>query len=258
MYFYKSFCNIILLLTRFYRLCNISLYLKNNIILSTPKLTNYKNKKLNNILTWNIQELFLYSSKNKLQNICYIINHFDTDVVCLQECFEDFSKKYIIKNLTSKYPFYIYGNICKKYLFCEDSGLMVFSKYPIENVSQYTFTNFTGIDRFANKGALFFRISNYNFVNTHLQSSNTYIASKQYTEILNNSPFKNNFILIGDLNINDFTKKLHYEKNNSLHTHESNNIYDYIISVDKSVLFSSSVKYFTNLSDHYPLIAEIL
>ena len=45
-------------------------------------------QKYANICSWNIQELFLYHSLSKLNNILYHINCLDAEVLCLQEVFE--------------------------------------------------------------------------------------------------------------------------------------------------------------------------
>ena len=84
------------------------------------------------IVTWNIQGLFYFMYKKKQDNIIRELHNFDQDIICLQEVFEDSLKELIIYELGGKYPYYLLGNVDKRYIIGDDSGLLVLSKFKID------------------------------------------------------------------------------------------------------------------------------
>ena len=107
----------------------------------------------------------------KLKNIIRNIELINTDIFFLQEVFDDYSKKYIIDNLKNIYPNYLLGTCNKKCLVGEDSGLLILSKYKIDFLDEFILEGGKLPDCFSNKSAIFLKINDIIFCNTHLQSS---------------------------------------------------------------------------------------
>ena len=222
-----------------------------------------KNNTLNKITTWNIQELFWYCYKgDKINNIIQKLNEFDSEVICLQEVFENKTFDLIINNhsLKQKYPYFLSGTLANRFLVGEHSGLLVLSKYPIVFKQFTQFHQTTIPDILACKGALYFSIGDYNFISTHLQSACTLIARRQLHNIILNSPFKNKTILLGDLNFEFPHEELCLNQNNNKITHMcSSSILDHIISIHEDIPLNIEVDYFdlNQCSDHWPVHAYL-
>ena len=137
------------------------------------------------VLSWNIQSLFCFTTPLKVKNIIENLLIFNSDVICLQEVFEDSIKQQIIKELIDVYPYYLMGNTNKKYILCEDSGLLILSKYNINFVKEELINECVLPDKLCGKTIIYFSIGNINFSNTHLQANNPNIAEKQIKEIVN-------------------------------------------------------------------------
>lgn len=250
---YTFFKNILLLPLRIFRFCfnttNInSLSEKSDIGYITPR----------SIISWNIQELFLYSNTNKINNIINYLHEFDSDVICLQEVFEDKTKTSIMKSLLYKYPYQLVTKTNKKYIIGEDSGLLILSKYPITYIIEINLKGLVLPDSLANKTVMYFRIGGLNFAVTHLQSDYENISEKQINDIVNNSPI-GKFILIGDLNNQNVPKILNIEQNNFKSTCEDK-IIDYILPIryyDINLETHVINIDLNNTSDHYPILANI-
>ena len=164
---YNIFLSISLLPLRIFRLCfgkskKIKLIEQNSLINNC--YYNNQNKIPKSIISWNIQELFLYSNTKKINNILNYLDSFDADVICLQEAFEDKTKEFIILYLKKKYPYHLLGYQVKKYVVGEDSGLLVLSKYPINFIDEIKLKNLIFPDCLANKTVLFFEVG-YLFCN---------------------------------------------------------------------------------------------
>ena len=254
-------------------------YCKNYNLISTKYFDDYQNNifnikkgKIKKITTWNIQELwwFCYNNK-KINNIIQYLENCDSDVICLQEVFEEKSLWKIVNSskIIEKYPYYLTGNMCKRFIIGENSGLLVLSKYPILFKQFTPFNKSKCPDFYASKGALYFTICDFNFITTHLQSSCPDLAYKQLDYIVQNSPFSlsENTILLGDLNVENPFVPLDVRCNNIIRTHDSNMILDHIIplkscrrgniNVDVSVDVSVDDIDLTNISDHYPVHAVL-
>lgn len=120
-------------------------------------------------------------------------SEFDYDIIALNEVFDEEARANLVQALKGKYPHFIQKldeslvSISPgKFKFnLEDSGLMLFSKFPFENVPtqpgmKFAFTLFkesTEADNLAAKGAAYVRIRHpfsdrkaYNIVFTHMQA----------------------------------------------------------------------------------------
>ena len=237
-------------------------YLHNGIprYIQNPLNVTLLERPIKKIMSWNIQELFWYSNPKKLNNVIEYLKQSDCDVVCLQEVFEISSLEKILynKDILKKYPFSITGCMKSKYLFGENSGLLVLANQPIKYVKFEPLFPFEFPDSFASKGILYFMVGNRNFASTHLQSENELIAAQQMRLAQDSSPFGSNFILLGDLNHSNADIYLRCEKNNYCRTHDSNRILDYILPMnqqyrDIDVIVDNIC--LTGVSDHWPLIA---
>lgn len=257
MYFLLMYLfNILSLFSRITRI--FTYFFKNNLDSSNSNLLDTSNDSPSTIISWNIQELFLFLNSKKLENVIEKLKTFSSDIICLQEVFEDKTKKLIINELKEVYPYHLLGNIKKKYLIGEDSGLLVLSKFPIKFIYEYYLKNLRLPDSFANKSILYFKIGKINFATTHLQSTYEEISKLQLNDLINNSPF-DNFIIVGDLNNRSTNTILNIKVNNICNTFEDY-ILDYILPYNCD--FNIEVKTIdidiTNTSDHMPIIGKIV
>lgn len=233
--------------------------LVNNII---NNIINNKSKKIS-ISTWNVQGLFfyIYNRKEKTKEIIKNIKIMNTDIICLQEVFDDTLKEEIINNLKDIYPNHLHGNLNKKYVVGEDSGLLILSKYNIEFIDEEILLGAKLPDVFANKSSIFFKIENIVFCNVHIQSSewseNRDLSKKQIERIINKY---DNLILVGDLNSGDVYDYIKTKNKNMNLTCEGENlVLDYIISPNDKYHILSDTFYLdiAKCSDHYPVIGNI-
>ena len=215
------------------------------------------------IVTWNIQGLFYFMSKDKQDNIIRELQNFDQDIICLQEVFEDSLKELIIYELRDKYPYYLLGNVNKRYVVGDDSGLLVLSKYRIEFMRELILDEYVFPDRMASKSIMYFKVGNLNLVTCHLQSNNMYdnndISYRQIKMIKEKSPF-DSYIVTGDLNHNEAYLLLDQFKNNYDRTWGETEILDYIVPINYSTMnirTQVSDMDISNTSDHYPLMCTI-
>ena len=180
------------------------------------KQTNFSKKQIYSkpsIITYNIQK-FPWSLKT-FSNIKNLLKQYS--IILLQECFDD-----TFFTLTNDFPdYYIYRQKLNN-INILSSGLVIMSKYPINNYSSYHFKNYNPctLDCLSQKGFLvaWVKINNQDIciINTHLQSSdyNRYDvkAIAQLKEILdyinsingsiiNGSIINGSFIIGGDFNI---------------------------------------------------------
>lgn len=258
---YFLLLNISLLPLRIFRFCfgkkkENCIKLQGSEIISTPYIDNNFFPKT--LISWNIQELFLYRNSSKLNNLIKRLSSFNVDLLCLQEVFDDTSKKVIINKLKYDYPYYLLGNTAKKYIVGEDSGLMIFSKYPIKFIAEDMLEDLRWPDCMALKTNLYFSVGKLNFVTTHLQSVYEDISKKQLIKLVEHSPF-DNFIILGDLNNSSVYDILNLPVNNICNTCD-NLILDYILPINYNNLdLSVSVLNINinNTSDHLPIFGEI-
>lgn len=81
------------------------------------------------------------------------INALDADVVLIQEAFTD--KAQALTRLFN-FPYFAWGPKSRFLHF--SSGLLILSRFPIEETARITYTHCGGVDCFANKGALYAKI----------------------------------------------------------------------------------------------------
>ena len=268
--FINVFINLLFSLLRINRFYYFKHYLKDEYMSSSH--VSYSSAKIRKIITWNINGIFLYFNNSKLRRIINTINNLDADLICLQECFDDHIKNTIVDNLSFQYPYFISGSLKKRFIIGEDSGLLVLSKLPIERVKFYSYSKSSGVDGwFSNKGVLYFRVDGINFANTHTQSedlcycdvdydSNPSVTKKQIKELLYQSPFGRNFILMGDLNNSFACNIMDIKKNNSEYTFiDDKKCFDYIVSLSNENYVGnvSVLKVHNNPSDHYPVVGFV-
>jgi len=123
-----------------------------NINNSTPKKTL-------KILSWNIYMLpyFIFSASNKADRAKGIVEEVkkrDYDIIVFQEAFKTRPRNILSKGLEELYP-YQYGPANKKAMTLKtNSGIWVVSKIPLKSLGSIRFSNCTGIDCMARKGAL--------------------------------------------------------------------------------------------------------
>ena len=149
----------------------------------------------------------------------------------------------------------------KKYLFGEDSGLLVFSKYKIDFIYEEKLSGACMLDAFANKSSLFFKIKDIIFCNVHIQSNewspNNNVSIEQIDRIKDKYE---DLIIVGDLNNGntyDFIKTNNINKDI---THYGENlVLDYIISPNDKYKVLSNTLYIDieKSSDHYPVVGNI-
>ncbi len=130
------------------------------------------------ILSWNIYMLpgFLgHGKKPRAEAIGQLLASSDYDVLVFQEAFHGNARKILSRLLSPAFPFQA-GPANQKLLSLKtNSGIWIFSKYPIENSYSIIYDTRHGIDAFSRKGALLAEIKVngqlVQVVGTHLQNS---------------------------------------------------------------------------------------
>jgi endonuclease/exonuclease/phosphatase family metal-dependent hydrolase len=144
------------------------------------------------ILTWNIQMLPNVVKGNKrAKRAEAIVNQLcqrRDDVIVLQELFQKRARKIITKGLKKHFPFHTQV-LSKKFLaFKTNGGVMIWSKYKINNTHQIRYKSRTGFDRLSRKGALLadidFKGHGIQVAGTHLQAFGSQeIMYSQYNQL---------------------------------------------------------------------------
>jgi len=115
--------------------------------------------------------LFWNGQMKRAQHIGALLKDSGHDVILLQEAFGRRSRKVLRKALQGEFPHEVLP-VREGRLF--NSGLWVLSRVPLEEVTWVLFDTCTGVDRYAAKGALLFRVEHegntFQVVNTHLQA----------------------------------------------------------------------------------------
>ncbi|MBL4625685.1 MAG: sphingomyelin phosphodiesterase [Flavobacteriales bacterium] len=164
------------------------------------------------VLTWNVflRPAFLHDSQ--MDRVDSIANHLmvnDYDVLALQEVFHKKARKQLVQKLDSCFPYHLDPG--KIGLFKINSGLMLFSKYPIAKSGHSFFDNLKAADGLSSKGVQWASIivedDTILVANTHLQAG----TDEKFQEVRNvqyekaSAALKNfhnsiSCILLGDLN----------------------------------------------------------
>lgn len=130
------------------------------------------------ILSWNIYMLPGFLGYGKLERSDAIgkqLANSDYDVIVFQEAFYSPARKRIHALLKSAFPFQAGPANSRAFSFRTNSGLWIFSKYPIVNEFAIAYETRYGIDAMSRKGALMIEISiqgkNVQVIATHLQNA---------------------------------------------------------------------------------------
>ena len=146
------------------------------------------------ILSWNIQMLpAIVNNNGKAKRAKVIVEQLKThhyDVVVFQELFKKRSRRIITKGLAMEFPYHTQVLNKKSIALKTNGGVMLFSRYPINEVHEIRYTNRTGFDRLSRKGALLAEMNVHGktiqVVGTHLQAfGSTEIMYSQYNQLHN-------------------------------------------------------------------------
>ncbi len=167
------------------------------------------------ILSWNIfmipPIIFKSCQQERATFISNYINIQNPDVVVLEEAFIKSINQILVDSLKSQLPYSTKPT--KRGLLKLNSGILILSKYPIENQYNFIFKKRKGSDRFAKKGAVLAQINIKNkpvqIVGVHAQSLKKY----EQTRFKQFNQFKQDFLdkhqqanipqlICGDLNVN--------------------------------------------------------
>jgi endonuclease/exonuclease/phosphatase family metal-dependent hydrolase len=159
------------------------------------------------VFTYNAFMLPWYASNSSQNERAKLIADYllkeDFDVICLQEVFTRKSYKIITRKLNDKY--YNTGRPYRKWYKFVNSGLVIYSKYPIVDQRFYRYRGLKHADGLSSKGilAVTLEIDKDNdkyvqLINTHLQAQ----QGKKYERIR-----KRNYQLIKDKIINGYHNK---------------------------------------------------
>jgi endonuclease/exonuclease/phosphatase family metal-dependent hydrolase len=113
----------------------------------------------------------------------------DLDVIVFQELFDVRSRRIIRRKMRKAYPYHI-GPANKPFApFVTNSGIVIYSKYPLEKVDRVRFQKREGIDRWAHKGGLLVEATlpngqKFQVMGTHLQAGGSWNTKlSQYIDL---------------------------------------------------------------------------
>jgi len=130
------------------------------------------------LLDYNILGNTIFSnpkySKERLAHIPKLLLESDSNIICLQECYDEAHFKFIYRKIKYKYPYFARKNF-KCDSFKLHNGLVIFSIFKIQNINLFKHNNSDIVEKlFGSKSFLVAEIiiNNYNLVifNTHLTS----------------------------------------------------------------------------------------
>ncbi len=176
------------------------------------------------ILSWNIYMLpgFLGTGKKpRAEAIGQLLASSDYDVIVFQEAFHGNARKILSRLLSPAFPFQA-GPANQKLLSLKtNSGIWIFSKYPIEQSHSIIFNTRHGTDAFSRKGALLAEIriegQAVQIVGTHLQNAGgDWRRFSQCVELYNRLLLKHERlgvpqIVCGDFNIDRYRSMEGYQ-----------------------------------------------
>lgn len=152
------------------------------------------------------------SVSERITRIAHAINDLQPDIVGFQEIWTEESARELMQRL--HYPYFSYHPSRRKFKGRLGNGLLFFSRYPIVEEHQITYTRYTQwFEFFSNKGALMIKIDTpagyVQLFNTHLGAGKTPTDSSQRIAQLKELQtyifrFSRRYpsILIGDMNFN--------------------------------------------------------
>ncbi|CAN5289949.1 sphingomyelinase C [soil metagenome] len=193
------------------------------VAISQPELSSVSAEKIK-ILSWNIYMLpgFLSPGKGpRAEAIGTLLASSDYDVIVFQEAFHQRSRNTISRLLTPAFPFQAGPANQKAFSLKINSGVWIFSRYPISQVQSIIFSTQHGADALSRKGALLIEIIINNnpvqIVGTHLQNGgDEWRRQSQCAEI--NERLLNKYqrpgipqIVCGDFNIERHERHENYQ-----------------------------------------------
>ena len=176
------------------------------------------------ILSWNIYMLpgFLgHGKKPRAEAIGQLLASSDYDIIVFQEAFHGNARKILSRLLTPAFPFQAGPANQKTLSLKTNSGIWIFSKYPIVESHSIIFQTRKGIDALSRKGALMVEINvdgqRVQLVGTHLQNAGgEWLRHSQCVELHNRLLRKYERlnvpqIVCGDFNIDRFRSEDGYQ-----------------------------------------------
>jgi endonuclease/exonuclease/phosphatase family metal-dependent hydrolase len=240
--------------------------------------------------------LGLGNNANRAQHIADVIIQQDYDIVTLQEVFDYNCVDLFLKKLAGIYSYHAYDTSSGRFCCCSpNSGLMIFSKWPIKNVFIKHYSLHRNSDNFAKKGALGALITvnslDIYVCTTHLQAGGDVfplnlfdnssltpdqIKNVQMTELVTDlSAYITTgqpIIICGDFNVSATSSEFHtllntiqskfpsakdiFDPASTLQTTISGKRIDFVITDLNGV--STIINNFTNLSDHRAVTATFI
>ena len=144
------------------------------------------------LLSWNIGmlpvfDLFTEKDEKRAEAVATALFSCDYDIIVFEEAFSSFARSVIRHKLQDLYP-YAYGpaNRAAFSLKC-NSGLWILSKFPLVIKKEIEFTNSTGFDDFARKGAI---LLEGNYHNTRFQLLATHLQDDRYPQYIREQQLK--------------------------------------------------------------------
>jgi endonuclease/exonuclease/phosphatase family metal-dependent hydrolase len=201
------------------------LFLVHQVAAAQPETGSQPPKKIK-VLSWNIYMLphlvaTHSSKKERARVIGETLLAGDYDVIFFQEAFHSAARNRILSCLQSKFP-YLAGPANKKLFSLKaNSGLWIFSKYPITKSQSIIYKNKFGVDALSRKGALLVELNvegqRIQIAGTHLQNCGpVWLRQVQCVEFYKrllkpNSKEGVPQIICGDFNIDRYTMQEDYQ-----------------------------------------------
>jgi exonuclease III len=159
-----------------------------------------------------------YKDVKRSLDICVCLEKCDTDIICLEEVWDDDIANDMITSMSLNYQYY-YRPQHETKIGCS-SGLLFFSKYPIQFKYFKAFNNISGVDYLVSKGYSHIKIlvneKLIDLIFTHTQAPDSWFSYESY-RILNIKQIINYIdkhkihpIILGDLNVIAETEKTHF------------------------------------------------
>ena len=150
------------------------------------------------VLTYNIQRLpYMFRPNIDIKKLME-----KYDVLCLQENFCN-----IVGSNKISFGYHCISPGCPFYKLV-DSGLSIYSKFPIKFIEFIRFNNLTSVDKLSDKGFLVVQLNDLIIVNTHLQAtyeldkSNFERSYQQLSQIVDYVKKYEKVLICGDINMN--------------------------------------------------------
>ena len=167
------------------------------------------------IMAWNVfmvpPVVFKSCQKERAFLIADYVKKVNPDILVLEETFMKSTRMILGDSLTQIFPYH--SDITKRGFLKANSGVWIFSKFPIEKQDFITYKNRKNSDIFAKKGATFLQMEvqsqKIQIIGTHTQSlnKNASTRAKQFQQLkdkMADNYFSDSIpqFIIGDLNCN--------------------------------------------------------